>query len=47
MTARENNNKTENKNIMIKEKDIPQNLSQKVLRNRKIEKLTLDDFNRR
>lgn len=47
MAARENNNKTENKNIMIKEKDIPQNLSQKVLRNRKIEKLTLDDFNRR
>jgi len=47
MSAREKNNKTENKNIMIKEKDIPQNLSQKVLRNRKIEKLTLDDFNRR
>lgn len=47
MSVREKNNKTENKNIMIKEKDIPQNLSQKVLRNRKIEKLTLDDFNRR
>ncbi len=47
MSAREKDNKTENKNIMIKEKDIPQNLSQKVLRNRKIEKLTLDDFNRR
>jgi len=47
MAARENNNKIENKNIMIKEKDNPQNLSQKVLRNRKIEKLTLDDFNRR
>jgi len=32
---------------MIKEKDFPKNLSEKVLRNRKIEKLTLDDFNRR
>lgn len=47
MSAGEKNNKTVNKNIMVKEKDIPKNLSQKVLRNKKIEKLTLDDFNRR
>ena len=47
MSAGEKNNKTVNKNTMVKEKDIPKNLSQKVLRNKKIEKLTLDDFNRR
>ena len=47
MSARDNNNKTENENIIIKEKVISHNLSQKVLRNKKIEKLTLDDFNRR
>jgi DNA topoisomerase-6 subunit B len=47
MSAREKNSKTENKNIMIKEEDLQQNLSKKVLRNKKIEKLTLDDFNRR
>ena len=47
MSAGEKNNKTVNKNMMVKEKDIPKNLSQKVLRNKKIEKLTLDDFNRR
>ena len=47
MSAREKNSKTENKNTMVKEEDLPQNLSKKVLRNKKIEKLTLDDFNRR
>jgi DNA topoisomerase VI subunit B len=47
MSAREKNSKTENKNTMIKEEDLPQNLSKKVLRNKKIEKLTLDDFKRR
>ena len=35
MSAGEKNNKTVNKNTMVKEKDIPKNLSQKVLRNRK------------
>ena len=45
---KENYNNTENKNTKINEKDAAKNLSKnKVFPGKKIEKLTLDDFNRR
>ncbi|MDW3630861.1 MAG: hypothetical protein QOK71_05440, partial [Nitrososphaeraceae archaeon] len=48
ITVKEKYDKTENKNMKINEKDAAKNLSKrKVFPGKKIEKLTLDDFNRR
>lgn len=47
-SSKEKHNKTEYKNRMIKDKEIPKNLSKgKFVTEKKIGKLTLDDFNRR
>ncbi|MCJ7636738.1 MAG: hypothetical protein MUO21_04545, partial [Nitrososphaeraceae archaeon] len=48
ISSKEKHNKTEYKNRMIKDKEIPKNLSKgKIVTEKKIGKLTLDDFNRR
>ena len=48
IAAKEKNSKTENKRMMIKEKEIPKNVSKgKIVTEKKIGKLTLDDFHKR
>ena len=48
ISSKEKHNKTEYKNRMIKDKEIPKNLSKgKIVTEKKTGKLTLDDFNRR